>query len=201
MADRLVLLAKFRWSAVDDPVAVFRAALAGSLETVAADHSGQAQGAPMLAVHRACEADEGYAYLGRVAPEALALIEQHVRATLPEAVLARLEPQLELVGADPHAAIGWHYVVETDVLPEMESELNAWYDREHLPGLAAVPGVVAAARYRNNEGSPRYHACYELARREVFGSPPWLAVRATDWSARVRPAFRNTKRTMYQRMA
>ena len=32
----------------------------------------------------------------------------------------------------------------------------------------------------------------------VVGSPEWLAVRATDWSSRVRPAFRNTRRTMFR---
>ena len=34
-----------------------------------------------------------------------------------------------------------HYVVEADVLPESEAQLNAWYTIEHLPGLAAVPGT------------------------------------------------------------
>ena len=41
----------------------------------------------------------------------------------------------------------YHYVVETDVLPGHEDDLNAWYAQEHLPGLAAVPGTVRAARY------------------------------------------------------
>ena len=28
----------------------------------------------------------------------------------------------------------------------------------------------------------------------------WLAVRASDWSGRVRPSFRNTRRTMFKRI-
>lgn len=201
MANRVVLLARFRWSAIPDPVAALHAALSDGLASAASTAGGRAIDASTLAVHRAVDADEGFAYLDRVEPEALAVVEQRLHAALPDAALARLEPLLELVGSDPHAAASWHYVVETDVLPQMEAQFNDWYDQEHLPGLAAVPGVVAAARYRDRKGSPRYHASYELARLEAFGSPPWLAVRATEWSARVRPAFRNTKRTMFQRIA
>jgi len=89
--------------------------------------------------------------------------------------------------------------VETDVLPEHEADFNAWYDQEHLAGLAAVPGTVSAARLLDPQGHPRYHACYELATRETFGSPAWLAVRGTAWSSRIRPSFRNTTRTLFER--
>ena len=95
----------------------------------------------------------------------------------------------------------FHYVVETDVEGQHEQELNAWYDTEHLPGLASVPGAARARRYRNRNGSPRYLACYDLAGPEVLERPEWLAVRGTEWSARVRPTFRNPKRTMFQRLA
>lgn len=70
------------------------------------------------------------------------------------------------------------------MLPEAEQDLNAWYDQEHLPGLASVPGTVRAMRFECRDESPRYLACYDLHTRETFGSPPWLAVRATDWSSR-----------------
>lgn len=54
-------------------------------------------------------------------------------------------------------------------------------------------------RYRDVDGHPRYLACYDLVRPEILGSPPWLAVRATPWSDRVRPTFVNTRRTMFRR--
>ena len=104
-----------------------------------------------------------------------------------------------MAGASAGADAPYHYVVETDVLPEREADFDAWYGQEHLPGLAAVPGTVRAARYVRAEGSPRHHACYDLASLDTFGSPPWLAVRATDWSSRVRPSFRNTRRIMFER--
>jgi hypothetical protein len=87
-----------------------------------------------------------------------------------------------------------------DVVPAHEDDLNAWYDKEHMPGLAACLGTVRARRFRNPDGSPRYHACYDLVRTETLGSEPWLAVRHTAWSDRVRPHFRNIKRTMFKRL-
>lgn len=107
----------------------------------------------------------------------------------------------DIRGASHGARAAFHYVVETDVVPKAETDLNDWYDREHLPGLAAVPGAIRAQRLRNLDGAPRYHSCYELVTTETLGSAPWLAVRHTAWSDRVRPSFRNTKRTMFSRVA
>jgi hypothetical protein len=119
----------------------------------------------------------------------------------PEVSLVRLGPLQALAGEAHGRDARWHYVVATDVLPAQEADFNAWYNTEHLPGLAAVPGVVRAARYRVLEGGgPAYHAGYDLADRVAFNSAPWLAVRATAWSSRVRPAFCQTRRTMYRRL-
>ena len=57
-----------------------------------------------------------------------------------------LRSTLQLAGAWAGADAPWCYVVETDVVPEHESDFNAWYDEEHAPGLAAVPGTVHGAR-------------------------------------------------------
>lgn len=107
------------------------------------------------------------------------------------------EVMQRLAGASAGRPAYWHYVVETDVLPSAEQDFNDWYASEHLPGLANVPGTVLAMRLRNLSVTPRYHALYLLESRETFGSEPWLAVRATPWSDRVRPNFRNTKRAMF----
>lgn len=93
----------------------------------------------------------------------------------------------------------FHYVVETDVAPEHEADFNAWYEQEHLPGLASVPGTVRAARYRRLQGQPRYLACYDLTAIETLERPEWLAVRHTAWSSRIRPLFVNPRRTMFAR--
>jgi len=136
------------------------------------------------------------AALGRVAERAgslPALKDLRVSA-------ARLQPVFDVPGASRGEAAPFHYVVETDVAAEHEADLNAWYDGEHMPGLAACPGCVRARRFRNPGGSPRYHSCYDLVGTETLASEPWLAVRHTAWSDRVRPHFRNAQRTMFRRL-
>lgn len=100
----------------------------------------------------------------------------------------------------------FHYVVETDVAPGGEGELQAWYEQEHLPGLSRVPGCLRARRFVRLAADdvtlsclPLYVASYDLQGPEVTESAPWLAVRHTDWSSRVRPLFRNTRRTLFIR--
>lgn len=116
------------------------------------------------------------------------------------------EPQrLEMLAAHAGASAGqaapFHYVVATDVEAGWEQDFNDWYDQEHLPGLAAVPGNALACRLRNLGAGPRYHACYRLASPQVMEHPAWLAVRHTEWSDRVRPRFRNTERLMLRVLA
>ena len=120
-------------------------------------------------------------------------------ATGPGVSWHRLQCLQALDGASTGQPAPFHYVVETDVLAGHDDDLNAWYEQEHLPGLASVPGTVRAARYLDPAGFPRYYACYDLASPDIVGSPAWLAVRGTAWSARVRPAFRNTRRTLFRR--
>ncbi|MGH8819326.1 MAG: hypothetical protein ACREX5_22205 [Achromobacter pestifer] len=150
-------------------------------------------------VEDAVESADTYVYLGG-APDALPEIQARLAELFPGAQARVLHQTLDLPGASAGQSAPWHYIVETDVLPEAEADLNAWYDQEHLPGLASVPGTVRAMRYECRDQAPRYLACYDLHTRETFGSPPWLAVRATDWSSRVRPSFRNTRRTMFKKI-
>lgn len=94
----------------------------------------------------------------------------------------------------------WHYIVETDIAPDAEDDMNAWYEEEHLPGLAAVEGNVLARRLVATGGSPRYYACYDLVDPSARQTAAWTAVTATPWSSRVRPNFRNTRRTVFARL-
>lgn len=108
-----------------------------------------------------------------------------------------LQPLVDVPGASAGATAGYHYLVETDIPQEAEADFNAWYQSEHLPGLARVTGAVRARRFRRASGQPAYVACYDLLSPDVLESAAWLAVRATAWSARVRPLFVNTRRTMH----
>lgn len=109
-----------------------------------------------------------------------------------------LDPLSALVGASAGAPVGCLLTVEVDVLPEHEADLNAWYEQEHLPGLASVPGTIRAARYRRQSGARRYLASYHLTDAATVRSPAWLAVRATPWSDRVRACFVDPRRTLFQ---
>ena len=151
-----------------------------------------------ISAFAALEAEETYVTVrgARALPE----IQARLNELAPGAHARVLHQTLNLPGASAGQEAPWHYIVETDVLPEAEADLNAWYNQEHLPGLAAVPGTVRAQRWECRDASPRYLACYDLRTQETFGSPPWLAVRATDWSSRVRPSFRNTRRTMFRKI-
>ena len=79
-----------------------------------------------------------------------------------------------------------------NVAPAAEDDFNAWYDEEHIPALARVPGTLAARRYRSGEaagGTHRYVAIYHLESPEVARSKAWKAAVDTPWSARLRPHF------------
>src|SRR5262245_9617579 len=165
--------------------------------------------AASVAAHAALEAEESYLYLfsretaainagvmSRVVERAGRIPARAGARVAP----ARLVPVFDRPGASRTVAPVFHYVVEMDVDSAHEDDLNAWYDKEHMPGLAACPGTVRARRFRNPEGSPRYHSCYDLTQTETLASAPWLAVRGTAWSSRVRPRFRNLKKTMFKRL-
>ena len=156
--------------------------------------------AGQLRLFRAVDLDAGYAYASGLTPGLVGAEWGKLAIdALPGASIARLTQLAGLPGASAGLDAPYRYVVETDVAPEHEADFNAWYQQEHLAGLASVPGTVHAARYRNIDGHPRYHACYDLENPATLQSAPWLAVRATPWSDRVRPTFKNTKRTMFRR--
>jgi hypothetical protein len=87
-----------------------------------------------------------------------------------------------------------------------EPEFTEWYDTEHLPQLAAVPGVLTARRFRaTDSGSERrYLALYHLRDGAVSRSDAWTRAANTAWTERMRPRFRDTlilRMNRYQRQA
>jgi hypothetical protein len=57
--------------------------------------------------------------------------------------------------------------------PEVEAAFNAWYDTEHVPALASVPGVLRARRFRTSAAGTKYVALYHLEVPGVVDSPEW----------------------------
>lgn len=131
-----------------------------------------------------------------IAPALLACLSTRCHGL--QATVSRLQGLVCLDGPAAGHAPRFHYVVETTPAAGWEEEFQRWYDEEHLPGLAQVPGCIRAQRFLNLDGHPASFACYDLEAPDVLGSPAWLAVRGTAWSNRVRPHFTRTIRTMFR---
>ncbi len=91
------------------------------------------------------------------------------------------------------AGAGALLMAAMNVDPAAEADFTAWYNTEHLPQLAAVPGVLAARRYRATEPASerRYVALYHLRDSTVSHSDAWKRAANTPWSERMRPNFRD----------
>jgi hypothetical protein len=63
--------------------------------------------------------------------------------------------------------------------PEVETAFNAWYDTEHVPALARVPGVLCARRYRTSAEGTKYVALYHLVAPGVVDTPEWKQASAS----------------------
>ena len=103
-----------------------------------------------------------------------------------------------------------------DVDPSRDALFHEVYEKEHIPALLEVPGVVSAARFKVREltlmiggerktivveGEPRYNALYELESPEVLVTPAWAgAVERGRWPTEVRPFTRNRRHLLYERL-
>jgi len=83
--------------------------------------------------------------------------------------------------------------------PALEAEFNEWYDKEHIPALAAVPGVLCARRFRGTGEGRKYVALYHLTAPEVQESAEWKKARQSDWTSRLQPHFRDHLRLVCRR--
>jgi hypothetical protein len=83
-------------------------------------------------------------------------------------------------------------VASMNVDPAAEAEFNEWYNKEHLPQLAAVPGVLTARRFQAAGAGveKKYLALYHLTSPDVSRSDPWAKAANTPWTEKMRPHFR-----------
>ena len=115
-------------------------------------------------------------------------------------------------------AIQTRYVFSAamDVDPAKDALFNEVYDKEHVPLILQVPGVVAAARFKKQEltmmlggekktfvfeAEPAYNALYELESPDVLLTDAWAkAIEQGRWPAQVRPHTKNRRHVMYRRV-
>ena len=111
-----------------------------------------------------------------------------------------------------HPKARYLFIASMDVDPAREALFNEVYDKEHVPLLLKVPGVLAVTRAVSAplemvlggekktivaEGEPRYSAYYELESAEVLTSAAWAAaVDSGRWPGEVRPYTRNRRHVL-----
>jgi hypothetical protein len=107
-------------------------------------------------------------------------------------------------------------IASMDVDPEHEAIFNEVYDKEHVPNLNKVPGVLAVTRYKRGaltmniggekktieiSNEPVYTAIYELESPEVLTSPAWdKAIEEGRWPSQVRPFTKNRRHVLLKIM-
>jgi hypothetical protein len=105
----------------------------------------------------------------------------------------------DMQGANEGEAAPFFYTVEITAKRDNMPAVSEWYDQEHMPGLAAVPGCAHARRFMHDGGQDLTScACYQLTNKDIRETAAWNAVRGTPWSERVRPHFLNLKRNMFR---
>jgi hypothetical protein len=129
------------------------------------------------------------------APDSLELAK-HVRLNV--AVYQQIFPETGVIqGADwrEEGTPGAILFNRFNVLPEREEEFNAWYNDEHLPFLAKVPGTISDRRFVALKGKQKYLARYDLTNPDVPTTEEWLKIRYSPWTMRVgrtvKDAWRN----------
>ena len=81
--------------------------------------------------------------------------------------------------------------------PALEEEFNDWYDTEHVPERAAIPGFESARRFVCVAGWPKYLAFYDLAQIGVLESEAYRKVSwagFSPWTKRVLRSVRGQYR-------
>lgn len=86
-----------------------------------------------------------------------------------------------------------------NVAPEADAEFNEWYDKEHLPRLAALPGVLSARRFVSPGVGHKYVATYHLTSPEVSESAAWKEAATTPWTQKMQPHLSDRLRLVLRR--
>jgi hypothetical protein len=107
-------------------------------------------------------------------------------------------------------------IASMDIDKEHEATFNEVYDKEHVPNLKKVPGVLGISRYKRESltmniggerktidipNEPLYTAIYELEGPEVLTSPAWdKAIEEGRWPSQVRPYTKNRRHVLLKIM-
>ncbi|MDC7787192.1 hypothetical protein PQJ75_10925 [Rhodoplanes sp. TEM] len=79
-------------------------------------------------------------------------------------------------------------IVTMEPPPGLAEEFDDWYDTEHFPQRARLPGFESASRWVCLDGWPRWIAVYDMTSAAAVTTPEYKAVsgaNSTPWSKRV----------------
>lgn len=88
--------------------------------------------------------------------------------------------------------------VEMNVAPEGEQDFNDWYNKEHIPILSKVPGVMSIWRavHLGEEGH-KYLTIYFQENMSVQQREDYKKASQTDWRKRLQPFIKGVAGTNY----
>ncbi len=97
------------------------------------------------------------------------------------------------------------YIAQVSITPEKEEEFNDLYDREHLPYVLEVPGVLSGRRLKlewaDTADMPQYLAIYELEDPNLPKSEAWkTAADKGAWRKTIGPHMTVRRHGMFRRM-
>ena len=119
--------------------------------------------------------------------------------TIQMAFYEQIFPEQGLLkGASWGEQVGGLLINRIDVTLEGGQDFNDWYNQEHQPTLCAVPGAIAARRFRATQGEPGYMAMVYLTDPGVQATEAWQKAANTPWTARSRESYRNRWRVVYR---
>lgn len=89
--------------------------------------------------------------------------------------------------------------VEVNVALEQEQDFNDWYNKEHIPTLMKVPGVMNIWRAVNlGEKGQKYLTVYFQENMAVQQREDYKKASQTDWIKRLRPFLKDLTGTNYE---
>jgi antibiotic biosynthesis monooxygenase (ABM) superfamily enzyme len=89
--------------------------------------------------------------------------------------------------------------VEVNVAPEQEEDFNDWYNKEHIPTLSKVPGVMSIWRAANlGDKGQKYLTVYFQENMAVQQREDYKKASQTDWIKRLMPFLKDLAGTNYE---
>ncbi len=105
-----------------------------------------------------------------------------------------------MTGASRPAAL----FVQLEPPPELLEEFHAWYDTEHLPERARIPGFETTVRLVCVSGWPGFAGFYDLAHAGVLEEAPYQGItgaHASAWSRRLLPRMAGYDRLLLEQVS